>query len=492
MPALRRLLAAACAAAAILTLSNAAEAASPAHYRSVAAKGIAAAKRHWWNGGSRWYDDRLHDHDAYPLATIWSIVPLFEAIDAQAIAQPTKARRAAVRSFAKGAERYWNPNVAPYGAWAPYPGDRSSSERTWFDDNGWWGLAFVDAYRATHDHRYLEDAARALRFIDARGWDGGRGMWWNTAHPHHSLEALSSAAALAAELYEQTGRSSYRKIARKYVAWAEKHAKKSERGLYATDEQPVMSYVEGAMLGAHVALCRKGDAAACRRAHDLAQACFEKWAGKSPDHAPQFDTILMRYLLQLGDVDHDPTWYDWVRRVADRAEDRAHSSGGLFLRFWDGSKPTDHGDGAGGFDSGMLQTHSATVALLAWLGATRRPPGKARQLPDGSVAHPQWESWITVKRIEEDGAPLCYVQGHVRGWSAQTVPWTLVIQLTDSGVTDSRERGGVAPGGRKTSGAVTILKRHLARADHPVEVDLTATVGGERLTSHRRLAPPWC
>ena len=40
-----------------------------------------------------------------------------------------------------------------------------------------------------------------------------------------------------------------------------------------------MSYVEGAMLGAHIALCRKGDDTACKRAHSIAQACFdyESW-----------------------------------------------------------------------------------------------------------------------------------------------------------------------------------------------------------------------
>jgi hypothetical protein len=199
----------------------------------------------------------------------------------------------------------------------------------------------------------------------------------------------------------------------------------------------------------------------------------------------------MRYLLQLGDLDRDPTWYDWVRRVADRAEDRARS-GGLFLRFWDGSKPSSHGDGAGGFRSGMLQTHGATVALFAWLGATRRPPGDARQPPDDSIAHPKWESWITVERRTEDGQALCYIQGHIRGFAAKTVDYRLVIMLTDGGAKDDRERSGTAPAGRKTTGAVTILKRHLERADHPLDVDLAATVGGKRLTSHRRLAPPWC
>ncbi len=56
--------------------------------------------------------------------------------------------RAAVEAFAKGAERYWDAALKPYPGFAPYPGDRGKTT-AWFDDNGWWGLAFLDAYRAT-------------------------------------------------------------------------------------------------------------------------------------------------------------------------------------------------------------------------------------------------------------------------------------------------------------------------------------------------------
>jgi hypothetical protein len=342
-------------------------------YLAVAENGIADARRHWWNHRRGWYNNRLKPDPPCPLATIWGAVGLFEAIDGVAIARPTERHRDAVRSFAHFAERYWTKNVAPYGAYAAYPGD--GDRAAFFDDNGWWGLAFVDAYRATHDIRYLEDAAKAMRFIDVRGWDGTRGMWWNTWMPRHSLETYASATALAAELYDYSGQSWLRKIVRRYIAWGDRHAVNA-RGLYATSKAPAISYVQGAMIGAHLALCRQGDRAACARAENLAQASSNKWNVPGGYQAPQYDTILFRYLIQLSDYDHDPRWYDWAQKAARDASKHAREHG-LFLKFWDGTPITAHGGGAGQFRYGMLHTHGAAVALFAWLAAAERPSGNA-------------------------------------------------------------------------------------------------------------------
>ena len=71
-------------------------------------------------------------------------MPLFESLDAIAIAQPSAANRRAVASFAAGAERYLNRGLRPLAGYSPYPGDREANTETWFDDNGWWGIAFVE------------------------------------------------------------------------------------------------------------------------------------------------------------------------------------------------------------------------------------------------------------------------------------------------------------------------------------------------------------
>ena len=338
-----------------------------AQFAAAAGRGVADARSHWYSSGRGWWLEREHDTRQYPLATIWGVVPMWEALSARAIARPTASNRAAVDAFARGAERYYDPALPGGGGYAPYPGDRGGRERAWFDDNGWWGIAFVDAYRATGNARYLTDAARALRFISNAGWAPGGGLWWDTSHPHRSGEALASGTALAALLYEHTHKAQYLKLFRKFASWGDAHFT-GRLGLYRrndSDETP-MGYVEGPMIGAHEIVCRvAGDARACARAHQLAEASLTRF-GADVNHGPQYDTIYMRFMLDLYRHDGDRRWYALARRNGLRALRAARDHRGLYSRSWDG--------GTRGISRpGLVQTHAATVSLFAWLAAAPVP-----------------------------------------------------------------------------------------------------------------------
>jgi hypothetical protein len=343
-----------------------------AQYLKLAKRGIADARSHWWNSGLRWYEDREHDSDRYPLATIWSIVPQFEALDAVAIAQGKSANRRAVKRFAKKAVQYFDPKLGKSGGYAPYPNPRGGKERAWFDDNGWWGIAFVDAYRATRVKSYLTDARRALAFSASRGWAKGGGMWWDTSHTRKAGEALASNTALAALLFEITHKSKYLKLARKFISWADAHFQSRVPGLYARsdDDDTPMAYVQGPMIGAQLALCRAGKGGACSRAEQLAERSYDRF-GVDLNHGPQYDTIYLRWMLELSRRDGDSRWYALAVRNAKRALDNARDSRGIFVRAWDGGSIAKHQG-----RPGMIRTHAAGVALLAWLAATPEPAAK--------------------------------------------------------------------------------------------------------------------
>ncbi len=214
-------------------------------YLALAEQGVSKTPR-WWDGSAAWYVDTLHDHRSLPLATLWDTNGLFETLDEIALAEPTARNLLAVRRFADLSERFWNSSLRPTPGYASYIGDGGRHEQTWYDDNGWLGLAFLDAYRATHVARYLSAAERAFTFIAAGGWDAadGGGMWWSTTHPWRSGEALAAAADLAARLYQQTRKPVYLAAATEWIGWANAHLLQAHGVYLRTADTPYPDLIE--------------------------------------------------------------------------------------------------------------------------------------------------------------------------------------------------------------------------------------------------------
>ncbi len=341
------------------------------HYLTLAQAGVARAEQHWWDPRRRWYDARLNDHERYPLATIWDSVPLFESLDAIAIAQPTVANRRAVAHFAAGAERYLNRGLRPLPGYSPYQGDREADTETWFDDNGWWGIAFVEAYRATGSPRYLADALRALHYVASAGWDpNGGGIWWNTEHPYKSGPALAADTLLATLVYQQSHSAFAFAQARKFLAWANTSGFSNSDGLYAdssVSSTPV-DYIEGPLIYAQALLCHlSGTTSECQRAEQLKATALDRF-GYLLDFAPQYDAIYLQWMLALYSLEDDRTLYMLAADNARDAQARAANGQGLYLLSWDGETLP-----AIDAEPGMLQTQSATTSLFAWL-AVYPPP----------------------------------------------------------------------------------------------------------------------
>lgn len=345
-----------------------------AHYYDLAEQGLGQVGA-WWNPKLQWYDEWLDDQSTTPLATLWGTVPLFETLDELAIAQPTTQNIAAVNEFATEEQRYWNPDLAPVPGYDPYPGDTSPTQPTYFDDNGWFGLAFLDAYQATGTLQDLYNAENAFAFASS-GWDPvAGGVFFHTGTTSESGESLGAATDLAARLYQVTKDATYLTWAQTFIAWANANLRSSD-GTYDSNfyedgaiAQPSMPHdAQGAMLAALVSLCQAtGLKSWCAEAERLGSATVRVLPPLV--QGPQYDTIFVRDVLVLYSYDHNPRWYRFVTANARHVLDHARTASGRYLFNWNGTAGIPYGS------PGMLRTEGANISVFAALATVSPPTG---------------------------------------------------------------------------------------------------------------------
>jgi hypothetical protein len=339
-----------------------------ATFLAAAEEGLQRTQDVWADPKLGWYDGQSGSTAAQPLASLWYAFPFFEATAAVAIANPNSANKVALARFAHQAENYWDPTVADgAGAFSWYYNLRGTGN-AYFDDNGWWGLAYVDAFRATGNPRWLWDADLALRFMDRFGWDqqGGGGMWWDMEHRHKTSEPLAAGAMIAAELYAYTGKAEYLALAKKYIAWADaKTTVAGKHGLYGRSDTDatVMDYVQGMMIAANASLCGSTkDGTYCAKAARLADASLIEFPILA-NWSPETDIVYLRGLMDLYRQDGNPRWYAVVYANGVQALANASDETGLWSKRWDGTFATPR----------TLYTQTATLELFAWLAAATPP-----------------------------------------------------------------------------------------------------------------------
>jgi rhamnogalacturonyl hydrolase YesR len=337
-----------------------------ATFLDVSQSGIRQTREVWANPKLGWYDAIPNGTTPQPLANLWFAFPLFEATAAAAIADPSPENKRAVDAMARQAENFWDPTIENgAGGFSWYYGLRGTGN-AYFDDTGWWGIAYIDAYRATGNTRWLWDAGRALRFIDRFGWDarGGGGVWWNVAHEYKTAEPLAAGAMIAASLYRIQKKKYFLTIAKKYIDWADAKTL-TKRGLYgrnATDSTE-MDYVQGMMIAAHVQLCIATKTQSyCKKAQQVAAASVDAFPIPA-SWSPETDIVYMRGLLDLYRQDGDPRWYAVVHANAKAALQNSRDDKGFWSQRWDG----------GWGLPGLIYMQSATLQLFAWISGVVPP-----------------------------------------------------------------------------------------------------------------------
>jgi predicted alpha-1,6-mannanase (GH76 family) len=214
----------------------------------------------------------------------------------------------------------------------------------YWDDEGWWALAWIGAYELTHEARYLEMADQI--FVDmTKGWDEtcGGGIWWRKDKRYKNAIAnelfLSVAANLANVAKDPTQRASYLDWAQREWKWFAASGMINEQNLVndgldsacQNNHKTTWTYNQGVILGGLSVLAKQtGDSKPLESAQAIASAAISQLADKDGilhdpceparcgNDAPQFKGIFVRNLAVLNAAAPDPRFVRFLQTNADR------------------------------------------------------------------------------------------------------------------------------------------------------------------------------
>ena len=238
------------------------------------------------------------------------------------------------------------------------------------DDEGWWALAWVDAYDLTGQQKYL--AMSETIFADIAGeWDTktcGGGVWWNKKTGYKNAIANELFLALAAPLANRVGSADEK---HRYLHWAEREwawFKNSgminteylvNDGLDAKDPnactnngRTTWSYNQGVILGGLVELSKADhDPSLLPQAQAIANATIAHLANAdgilvdrsvSGGDAPQFKGVFMRNLMTLDAAAPDAHYQAFADANANSILAKDEDAEAHYGALWQG--PFDQAD----------------------------------------------------------------------------------------------------------------------------------------------------
>ena len=160
----------------------------------------------------------------------------------------------------------------------------------YYDDEGWWALAWIDAYQWSHDRRYLGMAEQIFADMTA-GWDDtcSGGIWWRKDRRYKNAIAnelfLSVAAHLAGVERDAGKRKAYLDWAQREWKWFAASGMINGKGLIndgltascQNNGRNTWSYNQGVILGGLASLsAASADPALLERAQSIALAAISQ------------------------------------------------------------------------------------------------------------------------------------------------------------------------------------------------------------------------
>jgi len=273
----------------------------------------------------------------------------------------------------------------------------------YYDDEGWWALAWIDAYDWTQNTDYLNMASSIFADMTG-GWDEvcGGGIWWSRARSYKNAIANELFLSVAAHLANRVSDSDQQAY---YLSWAEQEWQWFAQSGMINSENLIndglnsncqnnhgttWSYNQGVILGGLVELYQQDpDWSLPQTAQDIALAAIDHLSdsfGIFHDRCEpscgadgvQFKGIFLRNLMPLNDFFPDDRFVEFARANADSIWNRDQGPEYQFGQVWSGPFQPDPSAAA-----------SQTSALDAIIAAAEMPPPGWAASPSFTVEHRQ-------------------------------------------------------------------------------------------------------
>lgn len=231
-----------------------------------------------------------------------------------------------------------------------------------YDDEGWWALAWLGAYDLTHNPMYLSTAQSIFEDM-SKAWTTpcGGGIWWDRNHTQVNAIANELFLSVASHLANRVApyqKSYYINWAHKELSWFKASGMINARGniidglnltTCKNNGQTVWTYNQGVILGGLTELNRAApDASLLPMAQDIALAAItnltdskgvlhDRCEPQCGSDGSQFKGIYMRNLQQLNRAQPRKEYVELFKKNADNiwASDRDTANNRLSL-VWDG------------------------------------------------------------------------------------------------------------------------------------------------------------
>jgi hypothetical protein len=221
----------------------------------------------------------------------------------------------------------------------------NSHQPTYYDDNAWVGLNFMQEYDLTGQRPDLRRAEGIFQFL-VSGWDTrttvacpGGVFWEDVANSTRNTISNAPSAEVGLEIYQATHDRYFLAWATRMYDWV-RGCLMNSNDMYddhlndgGSVDTGLWSYNQGTMIGAGTLLYQiTGDQNYLLQAEQTAAASVSYYSsdGNLYQQPDVFNAIFFRNLFALAKIDHDPGYARLAASYADTAWLQDRQSNGLF------------------------------------------------------------------------------------------------------------------------------------------------------------------